>query len=544
VTPAAELSPWTPLRNRIFLALFIAQLVSNLGTLMQAVASAWLIGSLGGSAAEVALVQTATFLPVFLVGIPAGSLADLFDRRRLLLGAQTAMMATAFVMAALTFAGEVSPTGVLALTFVLGIGAALNGPAWSAMQPDLVPKEHFGQAVALSSMTFNVGRALGPAIGGLIVAASGPEWVFTLNGVSFVGTMLVLASWRPKTRVRAFPAETFTGATRAGLRYGLHSQLVRSVLVRVVLMILPGAALSALLPIVVRGPLGLGSGDYGILLGCFGGGATAGAVLRPRVVRVLHPDALLAVSAVVMTAALLIQGYVHNAWLLGVALIGAGFFWSLATTATGVIAQSALPEWVRARGLALYQLVLTGSVAVGAAAAGFIANRDLKTAHLVAAAIVAVSPLAAKRWPLTWPREFDLTLLPGEEPAVTLAPSSNDGPVLVTVAYRVPTEEMEEFAATMRFVEGHRRRTGAYRWGLFRDLAAPDRFIETFIVSSWAEHLRQHQRQTASSDELLQRVRTYIDPSDGVNHYLSSYSPGGLARHVDDGEIEHFTEEV
>jgi MFS family permease len=519
-------------------------LASNLGTLMQSVGAAWLMGDLGASPAMVALVQTATFLPVFLVGIPAGVLADLFDRRRLLLGTQMAMMATAFTLAALTFTDIVTPAGVLALTFALGAGAALNGPAWMSIQPDLVPKHQFGQAVALGSMTFNVGRAVGPAIGGLIVAAAGPQWVFALNGVSFVGTLLVLWRWRSSRDPSAFPPETFTGATRAGLRYGANSPLVRAVLIRVAAIVLPGSAIPALLPIVVRGPLGLGSGGYGLLLGCFGAGAATAAVVRPRVARWLHPDAILGVSAVVLAGTLLVQGYVGQPWVVGLTLLAGGFWWSLTTTATTVVAQAALPAWVRARGMSLYTLVLTGSVAVGAAVAGLLATANLSRAHLVAAVAMLASPIAARRWPLTWPRDYDLTMLPGDEPLVALAPAPEDGPVLVTVTYRVPNDDMDRFATTMRYVERHRRRTGAYRWGLFRDLAEPDRFVETFVVSSWAEHLRQHHRRTETSDQLLDEIRPYLDPAGGVSHLISSYSESGLTRLDGAATTERFDEEV
>jgi MFS family permease len=211
-----DLSPWAPLRSKIFFALFVAQLVSNLGTLMQSVGAAWLIGDLGGSSAEVALVQTMTFLPAFLVGIPAGALADVFDRRKVLLWTQAGMLVSAALMALLTFADLVTPTGVLALTFMLGIGAALTTPAWWAIQPDLVPKEHFAQAVSLGSMTYNVGRAIGPAIGGLIIAAAGTEWVFALNALSFLGTIAVLAAWKPPRHgAGRSPSETLVGATVA-----------------------------------------------------------------------------------------------------------------------------------------------------------------------------------------------------------------------------------------------------------------------------------------------------------------------------------------
>ena len=387
----------------MFFALFVAQLVSNLGTLMQSVGAAWLMGDLGASSALIAMVQTATFLPVFLVGIPAGVLADMFDRRRLLIVAQSGMLLAAAAMAGLTFSGSITTVGVLGLTFALGAGLALNSPAWAAIQPDLVPKEQFGQAIALGAMTYNVGRAVGPAIGGLVIAAAGPGWVFAVNAVSFAGTIAVLVVWRPPpAEVGHVPAETFTGAAVAGLRYGFHSPLVRIVLVRVALLMLPGAAIPALLPVVTRGPLHWSSGGFGFLLGCNGLGAAVSAVLRPRVVRRLHPDAVMASAAVVAAGVLIVLGFVHNRAAVAAALVCGGFALSLALIETTVAAQAAMPAWVRARGLALYALVLTGSVAIGSLVAGLVADRSLSLALLAAAVAVGTTPLAILRWPLTW----------------------------------------------------------------------------------------------------------------------------------------------
>ena len=517
------------MRSKIFFALFIAQLVSNLGTLMQSVGAAWLIGDLGGTAAEVALVQTMTFLPAFLVGIPAGALADVFDRRKVLLVTQAAMLLSAALMALLTFGDLLTPTGVLALTFMLGIGAALTTPAWWAIQPDLVPKEHFAQAVSLGSMTYNVGRAIGPAIGGLIIATAGTEWVFALNALSFVATIVVLAVWKPPHRGpgRA-PAETLVGATVAGLRFSANSRMLRGVLMRVLFLFGAGAAVQSLLPIVVRGPLGWSSGGYGILLGCFGVGATISAILRPQIAHVLHPDALMTVSSLVLAGALVVQGFVHNRVAVGAALFAGGFAWSLAATGTNIAAQSALPSWVRARGLALYAFVLAGSFAIGSALCGFAANWNLSGAHLIAAIVMALSPLAALRWPLTRQGEIDLTLIPGTDPEVAMNPDPDDGPVLVSVAYRVPRDKLAEFGDLMTYLEGHRRRTGAYQWTLFRDLADSEKFVETFLVSSWAEHLRQHHRRTAHADDHMRRVQPFVAPP-GVSHYLSTASGGAMA---------------
>ena len=457
-----------------------------------------------------ALVQTATFLPVLLVGIPAGALADIVDRRRLIVGTQAWMMATAFVLAGLSFADLVTPGLLLSLTFALGLGTALNGPAWMAIQQDLVPHEDVPQAIALGALTYNVGRAVGPALGGLVIAVAGPPWVFMVNAVSFLGVLVVVAAWRSPRRRERVPLESLAGATRACLRYAAHAPLLRGILARTAAFIVPAAALHALLPIVVRDELGGGSAMYGLLLACFGVGAASAALIRPRAAARLSPDALMLVATIVIAGALLITGLVHVAWVIALTLLVAGGAWVLATITTNVAAQIALPWWVRARGLGLFLLVMTGGIALGSALWGLVAEWSLTGAYVVAAIVLVVCSASTRRWKLGAADTLDLTPVPGADPVVTLMPRPTDGPVVVTVAYIVPEGEMVGFAEAMLVVEAHRRRTGAYQWDLFRDLAEPHRFVEMFHVESWAAHLRQHQRVTAHFDEQWDSVREYL----------------------------------
>jgi MFS family permease len=307
----------------------------------------------------------------------------------------------------------------------------------------------------------------------------------------------------------------------AGERFGAHSRLVRNVLMRALLLFGAGAAMTALLPIVVRGPLHWTSGGYGALLACFGIGAMISAMLRPRIVQVLHPDALLAVASLTIAATLVVQGYSESRLAIACALFAGGFMWGLAAVTTNVSAQTALPSWVRARGMALYAFVMSGSFAIGSALFGFAANWNVGTAHLIAAVVMALSPLAGLRWPLTRDNEIDLTMIPGTDPDVVIDPDPEDGPVLVSITYRVPIASLTEFRGLMEYLGGHRRRTGGYQWALFRDLSDSEKFVETFLVSSWAEHLRQHHRQTAHADDHLRRVRRFVAPP-GVAHYLAT----------------------
>lgn len=530
VKSQAPPSPWTPLRHTVFRALFIAQLASNIGTLMQSVGSAWLMGDLDSSAFLVALVPTATMLPVLFFGVPAGALADIFDRRRLLIGGQLWMLACAAILAVMTFADAVRPASLLMLTFGLGAGSALTFPAFQAIQPDLVPPHEFRQAFALSTLTFNVGRAVGPALGGLVVAVAGPGWVFMLNAVSFLAIVAVLVWWRRPTPEQSGPAESLSGAMRAGLRYALHAPSLRGVLTRTALFCLPAAALQSLLPIVARERLSLSSGGYGVLLGSFGIGAASAAVIRPRLDHRFNHDQLVFGSAVVLGAVLVVDGTSRVAWLTGLALLVGGVAWATAFTSTGVASMSVLPEWVRARGMGLYMLVLSGAIALGSAVWGAAADANLTIAHLVAGGLMVASELGTLRWKLGATTGLDLSLVPGDDPRVAMVPHPTDGPVLVTVSYEVPDDAVDAFAEAMRHVERHRRRTGAYRWDLFRDLAAPHRFVETFVVESWGEHLRQHRRTTVNADDhYLDPVRRYLG-SEVAAHYLSVYAPDGRAR--------------
>jgi MFS family permease len=525
--PVGRLSPWAPLRHRIFLLLFIAQVASNLGTLMQAVASAWVMGDLGASRALVALVQTATFLPVFVFGLPAGALADIIDRRRLLIAAQGWMMVVAGVMAALAFFDMLTPLNLLLLTLALGLGTAFNIPAWFAIQPELVPKREFSQAVALNALTYNVARAVGPALGGLLLAAAGPGWVFVVNGVSFVAVVGVLMRWRRPEDERSLPAESLRGAMRAGMRYAANAPVLRAVLARTTLYVFPGVAVQALLPVTARENLNLGSGGYGLLLGCFGLGAATAAAFLPRLQERLAPDRLLAINTAVLLVVLVVEALVPQTVLVAIALVLGGFVWATGTTVANVAAQSALPEWVRARGMGLFSLVITGSVSIGAAMWGGVAEWGVTGAYLGAAACLLVSMVAVRRWPLAPTQGLDLSAVPGEAPEVTFMPHSTDGPVLVTLTYDVPQPEAARFAEAMRDVERARRGTGAFQWSLYRDLSVPDRYLETFAVESWAEHVRQHHRRTAG-DTHIEIVLAYSNDDPQVSHYVSAYSHGAL----------------
>jgi hypothetical protein len=515
-TATARLSPWAPLRHRVFAALFAAQLGSHIGTFFQTVAASWLMGDLTTSPTLVALIQTASLLPLLLLGLPAGALADIFDRRLLLIATQVWMLVCAAVLAALTMTDHVTP-------------AALMGPAWQAIQPDLVPAREFGQAVALSSLTFNAGRAIGPALAGALVASAGAEWAFVVNAASFLGVVLVLVRWRPHRSSVRLSTESLPGAVRAGLRYGVNAPALRGILVRTLAFAAPAAAIQALLPTVVRDQLDMGSWAYGVLLGCFGLGAIVAAVARPRIDAVFTSDGAVTASSLVLVVALVLIGVLALPWVTGVALFVGGAAWTTATVTLNVSTQAALPWWVRARGLGLYLVVLAGGIAIGSAVWGAVAGVSIALAHVLAATVLLAGTLTARRWRLAVVRDLDLRPATPSTPIVNLEPAPDAGPVLVTVAYRVPPDAHEEFADMMRRVERDRRRGGAVEWDLYRDLADTDRFVETFTVRTWGEHLRQHERRTRTADVMLQRAREYVEGDVEVAHFVSAYSESGLA---------------
>lgn len=529
--PAPGASMWSPLHRAVFRSLWIAALASNIGTWMQSVGAAWLMTELTPSPLLVALMQTATSLPVFLVGLPAGTLADVVDRRKLLLVTQAGMLLAALALGGLTLAGLMSAWTLLAFTFLLGLGSALNGPAWQAMIPDLVERPELPAAVALNATGFNVARAVGPALGGLVVAAAGPAAVFLLNAASFVGVLGAIYRWRPPPAVSEAPPEDMLGATAAGLRYVRHAPAFQAVLVRIGVFMLGASALWALLPVMARHELGLDATGYGIILGSLGVGAVGGAMLLPRLGRTLSIDRLTAAATLVFAGATLALAYLHFMPLLVVCIAAGGVAWMAMMSGLTVAATTASPTWVRARALGTYLFVFQGVMAAGSVAWGALAQQFGNTPALAGAAVVLVGGLVTiRRWPLHVVERLDLT--PSghwADPDLALTPAPEDGPVLVTVDYRVPAARAREFLATMDAMRRFRRREGAVRWDLFRDLGDPDRYLETFLVPSWAEHLRQHSRVTVDDQALETRRDSFLAPG------VAPVATHLIAAHVFDG---------
>jgi MFS family permease len=492
--------PWAPLRRATFRALWIASLASNFGTWIQNVGAAWLMTSLAPEPLTVALVQVASSLPFFLLAIPAGALADVVDRRRFSLFALGWLAAATALLAGLAFAGRVDPNTLLALTFAIGVGSALLAPALAAIIPDLVPRDEIPAAVSLNGISMNVARAAGPAIGGVIVAGVGAGATFALNAASFVAVMLVILRWRREPLERKLPPEELLGAIRAGIRYVRHSPALRTVLVRGGSFMLPASAVWALLPLYAREELALGAAGYGILLGFFGIGAVVCGLALPALRSRFGVERVATGAALVFALTQLVLGLVPQFAAAAVALFAAGATWIALLTTLMASAQIAIASWVRARALAAYMLVQFGALALGSAAWGAIAGAaGVPEAFALAGAAVALG--RAVYWRRRLPEGPGPDLAPSPrwpDPEIVRTFEHDRGPALVTVEYQIDPADAEAFARAMRTLRQVRLRDGAIRWGLWDDVGQQGRFLESFVVESWLEHLRQHERITAA----------------------------------------------
>ena len=504
-------SVWGPLREPLFRALWIAAVASNVGTWMEDVGESWLMTSLSTSPLMVALVETAGSLPVLLLAVPSGAFADLIDRRRLLLVTQGWMLIAAAALGLMTIAGLTTPWLLLALAFALGLGAALNGPAWEAITPELVAGEDLPAAITLGVVAFNVARAVGPALGGLLVAAFGSGPVFLLNAASFLGVLFTLYRWRRPVEKNNLPPEHVLGAMRAGVRYVRHTPAIRAVLVRAAAFVLSASALWALLPLVARRGLGLSAAGYGILLACLGLGAITGASFLPKVRSKIATNSLVAGATLIFAAVTLVLGYVRDATLVGASLFFGGIAWVALVSTFNVAVQTGAAGWVRARVVGLYMLAFFGGLACGSALWGWVAGRVGVSAALLIAAAGLVAGLATGfRFKLG--RGGSLNLTPSAhwpEPLVQVEPEVQTGPVLVTIEYLINPEDAPAFTEVARALGETKRRDGAFYWNLFRDTADPGRFVEVLIVDSWGEHRRQHGRLTQADREVEERVLSF-----------------------------------
>jgi MFS family permease len=521
-------SLWRPLRTPIFRKLLIADVISDVGTFMQGVGAAWLMVSLGAGPMYVALTQTAATLPFFLLALPAGSIGDIVDRRKLILFTEAWMVCVATVLAVVTLTGVITPWILLALTFALSAGDAFETPTWRAVLPELVRKEDLPAAAALNGIEFNFARAVGPALAGMLIAVAGVGAAFLVNVASFIGVFAVVASWKRPVHTRTTPPETIGGATVAAIRFVRYSPAIRGLMLRSGAVMFFASATFALLPTVAHNVSDSAIG-YGVLLGCFGAGAVGGALVMQRARARWSTEAVASMAVAVLGAAIVATGAVHVLAGLIVVMLVSGAGWLLFISLVSALVQNLAPDWARARVLAVYMLISQGGMAAGSALWGSLAARtSVETALLWAGlGTIATTTLAlfAKLPDMTadvspW-SHWRAPMI--EQDGV---PGIDQGPVLVTVEYRVDPQNAEQFVRAMFKYERFRRRDGASRWGIFRDVERADVYLETFIVSSWAEHLRQHERATRDDRNLEERLRSYVRGEPSVRHLIHAESEG------------------
>ena len=535
LTPAALV----PLRHKVFRALWTANVVTALGTWMQNTGAGWLMTSLSPDPLSVSLVQAATIVPTFLLALPAGALADIVDRRHYLIATQIWTMTAAVALAALTYAGMIDATGLIALTFAIGIGSAMYQPAWGATVPEVVPRRDLVQAIALNGIGFNLARAVGPAVGGILVLFGGPALAFLLYALSFVVGISVLVGWRRHKKTSSLPREHLISAMRAGMQFVRHTPAMQAAMMRSIAYFLPAAAPWAMLPLVVREQLGLGAGSFGVLLGLMGvGGVTAGMLL-PRLRSKFSRGGTVFGASLFSGAGMALVAATHH-WAptaLGMVLFGLG--WVTAASTAQAAAQLLAPPWVRARALAIYQLAFNAALAVGSLLWGMLGTWiGLQQSMAAAAVLSVVLALLVRGYTLddavaSKPAAAPAPPIP-EAPSPELAASliRSRGRILETMRYHVPPTEREEFLDAMARVQQARGRSGAMDWRLYEDVAHPEDWLEVWAMQNWTDHLREAVRLSEDDKTVLASVSAFHDTAAPLPCRFISVDPGLRARNA------------
>ncbi len=518
---------WAPLRDPTFRMLWLVWATANVCLWMNDVAAAWLMTTLTDSPTLIALVQTASALPVFLLGIPSGALADILDRRRYFMVTQYWVAANAAVLVAVSLLDMLTANVLLLLTFTNSIGLAMRWPVFAAIVPELVSRSHLPAALALNAVAMNGSRVVGPLVAGALIAAAGSQYVFALNFVLSVACGIAITRWKRAHKPSVLPGERFLGAMRLGWQYVRESQGMRAAMVRVAVFFLHSTALIALLPLVAKSLEGGGAGTFTLLLSSLGVGAIVAAGWLPHIRHRWNRDAIATVGALVHALAIVVVAYAPNAWVAVPAMLVGGVGWILTANSVAIAAQLALPNWVRARGMSMFQMAIMGSSALGAVIWGKLAElSSVPTSLAVASASLLVALALTRRYRLDGVDDDDLSpTRPWDEPVPSRAIDSEEGPVMVTIEYRVAPDQAREFEAIMSESRSARLRQGAVSWGLFEDIHEPGRFVEYFACSTWADYLRRFDRFTAADKRLHERRHAlHIGPeAPRISRYLARH---------------------
>jgi MFS family permease len=509
--------------------MWVASLVSNFGSLIQNVAAAWLMTSLSGSADMVALVQVSTVLPIMLFSLPAGAAADVWDRRLVMLAAQVAMLLISAVLAGLAWFGLLGPWLLIGFTFLLGTGAALYGPAWQSSVREQVPRSDLPAAVALNSVAFNLARAAGPALGGMLVAWAGAQVAFGVNAVSYLGLVGVLLFWRRLPPSAELPPETVTAAMLAGFQFARLSHALQSVLVRSATFGFFAAALWALIPLVARDLLGGGAMTYGLLLAAFGAGAVGGAMLGAPLRERCTNEQIVAAGSLGFAAAGLLVALSPYLLVTLAALAGGGAAWLLVLSTFNVTVQLRTPRWVVGRAMAIYQAGVFGGLALGAWLWGVVAQHYSVSRSLLAAAIgLGASALLGRVLPMPETSQINVEPAPADPGAREGQPQfdRDNGPVVASTEYRISPDHTRTFLLAARRLRRMRGRNGARRWALLHDAADPELWIERFETPTWLDHLRVRERMTVIDQEIEKEILAFHQGEQPPGtRYLLSHIP-------------------
>ena len=497
-----------PLQGPVFRGLWFAWLAANLTMWMNDVAAAWLMTTLTTSPVMVALVQTASTLPVFLLGLPSGALADIVDRRRYYAGTQLWVSVNALLLAGLSLTGQLTANLLLLLTFSNGIGLALRWPVFAAIVPQTVTRDLLPQALALNGIAMNLSRVVGPVLAGVLISTVSPAAVFVLNALLALVAFALVLRWRGEPgRASALPGERFFGAMRAGLNYTWQSPRLKVVLLRIFLFFLQSTALIALLPLVALQLHGGGPTSFTLMLSCLGAGAIVAALLFPRWRARYGRDQFISVGSLAHAVLSALIVAVPEIWVALPAMVLLGMAWISVANSLVISAQTALPDWVRARGMSIYQMALMGGAAAGSLVWGQVAGwSSVRTAVLAAALFGIAVVLATRRLSVEGSGEIDFSPVPlGNLPPVAIPIAPDEGPVMVTVEYLIDPVQAADFADVMQRTRRARLRQGALSWGLFRDTAQPGRYVEYFVDENWLEHQRRLERFSAFDAKLRAR---------------------------------------
>jgi MFS family permease len=522
----ASVSIRATLRHTAFRALLTGGTVYFIGNAMQAMATAWLMVELTGSSFLAALVQTAVFLPMFLLSLPAGVMADTTDRKRLMLGALAAQAGVVSVLAALALAGWAGPAALLFFTFVAGCCTAVLSPSWNSTIVDVVPREELPQAITAIGISYNSARALGPALAGAVFAAVGSGWVFAIAVAGIVALFESVRRFPPRPHPPSrLPAERLWGGMLSALRFARHNDTVLAQLLRTGAYGGAGSALWALLPVIGQQKLGLGATGFGFLMGCLGTGAVMAGLVIGRLRTRLGLERLVAICAAVFALAMVISALVTVPFVVYLALVGAGASWMSVMSTYNTATQTSVPPWVRARATALHTLAALGAFAIGSAFWGAVSGvLGLSFTLLLAAAAMLASLLLARRFPLRMGGLDEVTQAPlSQDLFVKHQPAPEAGPVAVEIGYRVRPEFAPAFLEAVSLLRGPRKRDGATFWRVYRDLGDTSRYVERFIVTSWADYLHQRARRTLADEELELALLDYLEEGEApvMQHYIA-----------------------